>query len=69
MNNFKKKYTDKQNNEIIKLFTRGLREGEIIVDNRDTTIAKETGLPVHHVSYIIIKYLDSKIDKINEYNK
>lgn len=51
---------------VLKLFYRTkLRRGEMIIDNRDSVIAKETGLPQHTVQSIIASDLDIKIDKVN----
>ena len=59
------KYTEKQEEEVIRLFNRPLREGEVIVDNTSPTIAKETGLPVAVVDKILSVYLEYKFQLIN----
>ena len=52
----------------INLFNRTeLRPGEDVVDNRDTTIAKEMNMTVAVVCRIITMYLDRKRDIINLY--
>ena len=59
------KYTEKQEEEVIRLFNRPLREGEVIVDNTSPTIAKETGFSVLMVNNILNVYLDNKFRLIN----
>lgn len=49
--------TDQNKTDIKKLFYRGLREGESIVDNRACVIAKELNLPQGKVFYFISKSL------------
>jgi hypothetical protein len=65
MANFVRSYTPKQEQQVIKLFTRGLREGEEIVDNKNSTISKETGIKECTVSSIIDNYLDYQLMKLN----
>ena len=65
MANFVRSYTPKQEQQVIKLFTRGLREGEEIVDNKNSTIAKETGIKECTVSSIIDNYISYKIIELN----
>lgn len=65
MAKFKKIYTDKQRNSVIALFNRTeLREGEEVIDNRDSKMAKELNLPTSMVSDTVSDYLNLKIDKI-----
>ena len=57
------------NNEerVIELFNRTeLRDGESVIDNRDSVMAKELGLPVKFVSDVTYNYLDSKFRKVYE---
>ena len=65
MSNFEQKYTEKQKQQIIKLFTRGLRKGEKVVDNRDKTIAKETNINQSIVCKVITNFLDNKFNNLN----
>ena len=65
MANFVRSYTPKQEQQVIKLFTRGLREGEEIVDNKNSTISKETGIKEGTVSSIIDNYISYKIIELN----
>ena len=69
MARFKKIYTDEQKDEVINLFNRTeLREGELIIDNRSSKIAKELSYPTAMVDETISEYLNLKIDKINSKN-
>lgn len=61
---------EKDKKIVLSLFYRTeLRTGEVLIDNRDTTISKETGFTKAYVSNIIVKDLDEKFDKINIKNK
>ena len=62
-----KTYTEEQKLECIALFNRTeLRAGEEVIDNQDTTIAKEVGLSLYFVGSIISEYLKHKRNKLNE---
>mgnify|MGYP006254639769 FL=1 len=69
MSKYEKSYTPQQEQQVIQLFTRGLRDGEIIVDNTDKTIAKETGIHWQTVNGILNVYLNKKMEKINNRKK
>lgn len=61
------KYTPLEQN-VLDLFNRTeLRPHEDVVDNRDSTIAKELNMTVAVVCRIITMYLDRKRDIINLY--
>ena len=66
MNNFVRSYTPEQKKLVIKLFTRGLRKGERVVDNTSPTIAKETGIKECTVKSILDNYLEEKIYNLNK---
>lgn len=60
----KSKEIDKK---IIDLLNRTeLRDGEEIIDNRDSAISKELGVPVKYVYIVIEEYLSLKREKINK---
>jgi len=68
---FKAEHTQEDVDNILKLFYRTkLRKNEKVVDNRDKTIAKETGIHWHTVNRVIEEDLMRKrreLDKrINE---
>lgn len=48
-----KPLTDQQENNIKRLFYRGLRKGETVVDNTYSSIAKELDLPLNRVKHFI----------------
>lgn len=67
MANFERKYTDEQRKDVIRLFYMvELREGETIIDNTDSKIAKELFMSKSAVSDIISVHLDKKFDLINK---
>jgi len=49
--------TDKNKKDIKRLFYRGLRKGETIVDNTPLFISKELNIPIRSVKYFISKKL------------
>lgn len=60
---------DDKIDEIIKLFNRTeLEEGEIIIDNSISTIAKKLDINYNNVNYFIQRYLNEKYHK-NRKNK
>lgn len=65
MANYERSYTPEQEQKVIKLFNRPLREGEVIVDNSNSTIAKEVGLHKQLVNTILNRYLDEKFRVLN----
>ena len=66
MSNFVRSYTPEQEKQVIKLFTRGLRKGEKVVDNTNPTIARETGIKEGTVNSILDNYLEEKIYNLNK---
>jgi len=65
MANFIRTYTEEERIKVLSLFYRGKREGEVVVDNRDSTISKELGIKQHIVSTIISNDLNKKFKNIN----
>lgn len=65
MANYERSYTPEQEQKVIELFNRPLREGEVIVDNSNSTIAKEVGLDKQLVNTILNRYLDEKFRLLN----
>lgn len=65
MSNYERSYTPEQEQKVIELFNRPLREGEVIVDNSNSTIAKEVGLDKQLVNTILNRYLDEKFRLLN----
>lgn len=56
--------------EIIEKFNRTeLKDGEKIIDNSTTTIAREMSLPYSNVNYFIDQYLNEKFKMLNEKRK
>ena len=66
MANYVRSSKKEQEKKVIKLFTRGLRKGESIVDNTNPTISKETGIKESTVNSILDKYLEEKIYNLNK---
>lgn len=53
--------------DVLKLFYRTeLRNGEKIIDNRTTIIAKELDLHPGEVNWIISEHLNEKFNKLNK---
>lgn len=65
MSNYERSYTPEQEEKVIELFNRPLREGEVIVDNSNSTIAKEVGLHKQIVNTILERYLEEKFRLLN----
>lgn len=65
MSNYERSYTPEQEQKVIELFNRTLREGEVIVDNSNSTIGKEVGLHKQVVNSILNRYLDEKFRLLN----
>ena len=67
MAKFKPKYTKEQQAQCITLFNRTeLRLYEVVIDNRDCSIAKELNMKTSSVTMFISDYLNKKFSKINE---
>lgn len=56
--------TDEQ---IIELFNRTeLRDGEYVINNTDPAIAKELNIDTPHVSRVLAKYMNTKIEELQQ---
>lgn len=59
--------TQEINEKVIRLFLRTeLRDGEEVVDNRDSVIAKELGIKTKHAEIAIRTYLSDHFNKLNK---
>jgi len=57
---------EEYNDKVMDLFYRTkLREGEKVIDNRDSFIAKELGIHTQEVCRIISRNLDDKFAELN----
>lgn len=64
---YKVEYTQEDLDNILRLFYRTeLRPGEKVIDNRDETIAKETGIHLPTVQRLISEHLIKKRIKLDK---